>query len=269
MRMHVASKTSLAVDIRESVVGVNEARYLVDTYYQLQEYRKATGNQAIAMEKADEPHVTTDWLFDELLGLEKGIKNALSDFAEADPLATWAMSICGVGPVISAGLRAHIDISKAQTAGAIWRFAGLDPTVSWGKGEKRPWNAKLKTLCWKIGESFVKVSGNDKDIYGHIWAERKALELERNEAGEFADQAARALEKKIGKNTEAYKWYSEGKLPPGHIHARAKRYAVKMFLSHYFEVGYVMEHGKRPPAPYIIENGGHAHYMPPPNFDVV
>ena len=32
----------------------------------------------------------------------------------------------------------------------------------------------LKELCWKIGESFVKVKGNPADIYGKIYEERKA-----------------------------------------------------------------------------------------------
>jgi len=47
---------------------------------------------------------------------------------------------------------------------------------------------------------------------------------------------------------------------------RAKRYAVKMFLSHYQHVGHVLLHGTPPPAPYIIAHGEHAHYIPPPNF---
>ena len=92
--------------------------------------------------------------------------------------------------MIAAGLEAHIDITRAPTVGHIWRYAGLDPTCEWRKGEKRPWNASLKTLCWKIGESFVKVSGKEKSLYGRLWKERKELEEKRNAAGEFADQAA-------------------------------------------------------------------------------
>ena len=118
-------------------------------------------------------------------------------------------------------------------------LAGLDPTVTWDKGEKRPWNAKLKTLCWKIGESFVKVSGRDNDIYGHVYTERKALEIQRNDAGEYSEQAAAALaHKRYGQETIARAWYEQGKLPPAHIHARAKRYAVKLYLAHWQHVAY-------------------------------
>ena len=139
--------------------------------------------------------------------------------------------------------------------------------MKWEKKTKRPFNAKLKVLVWKIGESFVKVSNNDNDVYGHIYKERKELEDERNEAGQFSDQAERILtEKNIGKTTDAYKAYSQGKLPPAHIHARAKRYSAKLFLAHYHHVAYEAEHGTPPPKPYVIDHLKHAHYIAPPNW---
>ena len=60
-----------------------------------------------------------------------------------------------------------------------------------------------------------------------------------NEEGKFADQAANILEtKNIGKDTVAYKSYSQGKLPKAHITARAMRWTEKIFLSHLFEEMY-------------------------------
>ena len=59
---------------------------------------------------------------------------------------------------------------------------------------------------------------------------------------------------------QAYGHYSDGRLPPpDHIHSRAKRYAVKLFLSHYHEIGYTLEFGIEPPNPYPIGVLGHAH----------
>ncbi len=119
--------------------------------------------------------------------------------------------------------------------------------------------------CWKLGQSFVKVSNNDKDIYGHIYRERKEYEIQRNEAGENAEIAKQALEKKnYRKDTEAYKCYSRGILPPAHIQARAERYAVKIFLSHLFDVWYRLERGQEPPKPFAIGILGHAHMITPP-----
>jgi hypothetical protein len=81
----------------------------------------------------------------------------------------------------------------------------------------------------------------------------------------YAEQAKAVLEKKkIGKTTDAYAAYSIGKLPPAHIHARAKRYAVKLFLAHLHEVWYTKHFGEAPPKPYPIAILGHAHYLAPP-----
>ena len=244
----------------------DEARFLVDAYYNVQKARIQSGNRRSAGEReTDEAaYPLLDWLTGNLRPLEGYIIPALQHYADKQPVGRWAMSICGIGPVLSAGLLAEIDIEQAPTVGHIWRFAGLDPTCEWGKGEKRPWNARLKTLCWKIGESFVKVSGNEKDVYGHVWAERKALEEERNEAGQFAAQAASVLERRPTHKQKAT--YAEGKLPQGHIHARAKRYAVKLFLAHWHHVAYEAANGQPPPKPYIIEKGGHTHFIAPPNW---
>ena len=154
----------------------------------------------------------------------------------------------------------------AKTPGNLYSFAGIPPDAECKKGHKRPWNAALKTLCWKIGESFVKVHNNEKDIYGKLYAQRKALEIERNERGEFADQAkAKLATTRIGKTTDAYKSYSVGKLPPAHIHARAKRWAVKIFLSHWWEVAYEAHYGEKPPfEPYPIAHLGHVHKIAVP-----
>ena len=260
----------LKKDVRKAAATLSdeEARYLLDTFYQIQQYRIMTGNQLAAMNKgSEEPHETLSFFFDNFQKLEKEIRSCLEVYVKSKEIGKWLLSICGIGPIIAAGLIAHINIRKVQTAGQIQAFAGLDPTKEWKKGEKRPFNASLKVICWKAGESFVKVSGNKKDIYGHIYKERKDYEIRKNEALEYKDQAEEKLKKcKIGKNTEAYKYYSAGKLPPAHIQARSTRYAVKIFLSHLFSVWYEMEHGEKPPKPYAISILGHAHEIAVPNW---
>jgi len=242
-------------------LGQKETRFLVNLYYSLQERRKRTANQIRAID-ASEPHEVIEWFRQRATNLENQIKIALDYWSLDDPMAFWARGTIGIGPVIATGLSAHIDIERAPTVGHIWRFAGLDPTVRWEKGKKRPWNADLKTLCWKIGESFVKVSGNERSFYGGVYKTRKEDETQRNEAGDFAEQARHALEtKRISKTTEAYKYYSGGRLAPGHIHARAKRYAVKLFLAHWHETAWRQYHGTEPPLPYIIAFGDHAHHI--------
>jgi hypothetical protein len=295
--------TRLGKDIKKAAQTLSpfEARYLVDHYYSMQDNRIRSSNQVRELTKSEEPHQTIAWLADNAGVLERSIASALDAYSNASVVGRWARSICGIGPVLTAGLLAHIDITKAPTAGHIWSFAGYNPTVKWEKKTKRPWNESLKKLCWKIGESFVKVSSNEDDIYGHLYLTRKPYEQANNESGALAEQVtARLAQFKIGKETDAYLWYSgsltaaaartiaelpkekrEGAarrlagppgsgqpmLPPAHIHSRAKRWAVKIFLAHYQAVAYRDHFGTDAPKPYILtREGGHAHEILVPNW---
>jgi hypothetical protein len=127
-------------------------------------------------------------------------------------------------------------------------------------------NAAVKLQRAVANGGVDPVSGYKDDVYGHYYLERKAIETEANEAGEYAAQAAQCAER-VGRNTDAYKAYSQGKLPPAHIHSRAKRWAVKLFLAHWHWVAYECEHGAPPPKPYIIETDPrHTHIVKPPNW---
>jgi len=270
LQAEITAVEKVSRDLKKAAkeMGDDTARYMVDAYYREQNERIAADAMIRQAEKEGEPVEAIKFIAEQHRRNEASIKSMLDSYTSNNKLGAWAKSICGIGPVIAAGLLAHIDITKTQTAGGLQRFAGLDPTLEWGKGQKRPYNAKLKTLvAFKLGESFVKMQNRPTDVYGHLFAEHKLLEQQRNEAGEFAEEAKAVLaKKKIGKDTEAYKWYSQGKLPPAHIHARARRYAVKIFLSHFFEVAYEIEYGKRPPEPYSIAILQHAHKIEAPNW---
>ena len=308
----------------------DEIRFLVSSYYGVQDLRKLLGNRISALGKQGEAASMFSFVLNGVQITEKNIQGLLAVASGGRQIGQWAESIRGIGPVISAGLLAHIDIAKAPTVGHIWRFAGLDPTLDWlgkeksakllreltggisgsvsdeqfaqiateanrkadtlmeqvqrfadstGKGDylskdniiktlsKRPYNADLKLICWKAGESFVKVCNHEADVYGHVYASRKMWETQNNESGKYAEQAAAKLER-VGRSTDAYKSYVLGKLPPAHLHARAKRYAVKLFLSHWHHVAYELEYGTPPPKPYILDrpNSGHTDFIAPPNW---
>jgi hypothetical protein len=247
-----------------ATLSQQEVRYLVDSYYQIQEHRKATGNQCRSMRESEEPHEALKWFENNADSLENEIKKALDNYAKTNHMGQWAMKVIGIGPIIAAGLLSYIDIEKCPTVGHIWSFAGLNPDQKWEKGKLRPWNANLKTLCWKIGESFLKVCNNEKSVYGNLYKVRKEYELAKNEAGEYADYAAHMLESKnYDKKTEAYKAYIQGKLPLGHINSRCKRYAAKIFLSHWHAEAYRHHFNEEPPKPFAISIMGHAHEVMP------
>lgn len=255
----------LSRDLRNAakLMGVREARYFVNAYYDLQDYRIASANQQRKLLEGAEPSEFIGWLNTNLEILEAQIQAMLDKWSGAQPMGVYARSVCGIGPVISSGLLANIDITKAPTVGHIWRFAGLDPSRKWAKGEKRPWNASLKRLCWLMGESFVKVSGNPKDVYGKLYLQRKEYERAKNENGDYAPIAAARLaqDKARRKPMDASlkELLSTGKLPAAALHERSKRWAVKLFLAHWFEEAYRKHYGAEPPKPYAIGILGHAH----------
>lgn len=231
-------------DMREAArkMGRAEVRYLVDAYYALQDYRKASGNQKRAASESAEPARVLDWVYKQSKTLEGRIKSALDAWTDAQEAGRWMKSNVGIGPVISAGFLADLDIEKAPTAGHFWSFCGLDPSKVWKKGEKRPWNARLKTLCWKLGDCLVKFHNRPDCFYGKLYEKRKAQEVERNERLDFKAQADAALEAGRIKAKETLAHYHEGKLPPGRIELRARRWVVKIFLSHLHEVMWRVKH---------------------------
>lgn len=318
----------LSRDVRASagLLSRAEVRYLVDSYYQVQEFRIASSNQMRSLGRDGEPIAVLSWFEENFETIERNIKSALEAYTDHEPtgMGRWAKAIVGIGPVLSAGLLAHIDAASSRTAGRIWSFAGLTPTSVWlgrekaaalvhelaGRGSepiehaamaqiaqragrsmeaiaaalgdvdaisradliaylaKRPWNARLKLVCYKLGESWVKTQNNKNDYYGKLYVKRKAYEIERNERGENAETAARILaEKRIGRATEAYAAYSQGKLPPAQLHARARRWVVKLFLAHWHAEAYKRATGQEPPLPYPIAFLGHVDRIgPPPNL---
>ena len=248
-----------------------EVRALVDFYYQIQEDRKRQKNRERAISDVEEPCDIIAWTGRQLHQVEKTIAKILDYYTQEGVLNAWCRSITGIGPIITAGLAAHIDLNKCKTGSSIVRYAGYDPTTKWEKGQKRPWNAALKRLCWNMGECFVKCQNKGDEFYGSHYAHWKKVYQERNETGQYSTRCQEILgSKKIGKKTEAYKAYSKGILPPAHIHSMARRKAITLFLNHYFTVGYTAIHGRLPDCvygyPIVIQGHCKEHFIPPPKW---
>lgn len=328
---HRAFLKRLRADLKTAAATLSEAeaRYLVDLYYQQQENRKRSHNQ---VRSTDEPNALVAWLAEEHKAIETTIKMAMDAYTDNHLPARWMKSLTGVGPVLAAGFFATIDITKAKTAGSVWRFAGLDPSRDWMKekdigaailialgkpkrGEKlgmadvtkvcaltkstpatvyrdattdaktgankpltrvslakalarRPWNARLKVLSWKFSDCQKKFQNNPKSYYGPLYAEYKANLVEKNERGEFAETAKQKMQE-VGKSTDAYKHFAQGKLSPGLLDNRALRWTSKLFLSHLHTVMWVTHYGTQPVKPYAVAHLGHAHEIAVPNWPMV
>ena len=341
--VEVQGLASISKDVKESVVGItrDEVRFLVDSYYQRQEVRKATDNQVRSLiqgydsDGSDETEVKVpsalEWLAANQRNEEAQIKKMLETYAESDPVGRWLMAIIGIGPVISAGLIAYFDIDKCTHFNQFHSYAGLNdnnnPWLGTEKAKKEvsewlkehpdenpknlsdtividicakyhrtyessikqaydqkkldkgkkvitkasveawlakpPYNTKLKTLCWKIGGSFMKMSNKEGSLYGKLYKQRLVYEQGKNERGEYAKEAAKKLATCNIKDKKTRKIYESGKLPDGHILARAKRATVKIFIAHLFEAMYWNKYHETPPTAYAIQYLGHTDYIAP------
>jgi len=85
------------------------------------------------------------------------IRELMGDFTLQYRVGQWARAQHGIGPVLSTGFLTYFDPRNsktpgvARTAGAFWRFAGLDPSLKW------PGTAGARTLL-------DNVMGNSKKL---------------------------------------------------------------------------------------------------------
>lgn len=240
-----------------------EARFLVSNYYQAQEMRKRSDMQIRHLGDKELPALL-QYTADAFAVIEGQVNKALLGYALSTKVGQWCLSHVGIGPVITAGLLAHLSIEGHPTAGHFWRFAGLDPTCKWGKGQKRPWNAELRQLCWHLGQCAKRVSGNERAYYGQLYRSRKEMLVARNDAGHNAERAKTFQTR----SAEVRKVLEQGKLPPNNIDSQACNFVAKIFLSHLHGVMYWDHHGAPPPKPFAIAILGHGHEIHIPNVDM-
>jgi len=226
-------------------------RALVETFYAIQHHRIKAANRIEAyvrlgmdQDKADTLHQFVD---DNLVAMEEKLKKMIQDQVKTHPFYEyWLESVKGIGPALAGSLVACIEpISRFDNISKLWRYAGM--AVMDGaaerrtKGEKIHWSPFLKTTCWKIGEQFVKQG----DLYRRIYDESKAKDRQKH-----PEQVKSGKKSKEGKEIMLY--------TDMHIHNRAKRKAVKMFLSHLWLKWREME-GLPVTDPYaiaILKHGG-------------
>lgn len=127
---------------------------------------------------------------------------------------------------------------------------------------KPPYNLELKTKLWLISDIFVK-NKNRGSMYGEMYDKRLAYETERNEKLMYKDQAEKILREKKITDKKTKECLQSGKLTHSHLVARAKRFAVKLFVSHLYEAMYYEKYHEEAPKTYVIAIKGHHDYIAP------
>lgn len=164
--------------------------------------------------------------------LDKDIREMAKDLEIVQSMC----KVKGVGLILAAKVVALVDIERADTVSALWRYAGY--SVVDGKrernkkGEKSHYNSRLKTACWLVAGSFLKSSSPYRRIYD------SAREYYSANRPEWTD---------------------------GHRHNAAMGRMIKVWLQHLWLKWRQME-GLPTNNPYAIDKLAHTHVITPQEF---
>ncbi len=262
------------------IVDREEALALVGMYFDMQKLRVGARNKEAAHERGSDlradPLLITI-MKERLREIEKQCEKSMQRYAESSLLGRWCMSHVGISHVLTSAFLAHLDVTHpgVKSAGSFMKFAGMiDPQLlKWGKGQRRPYNAALKQVCYLLGECLKKVSNHEGSFYGRMYKERKIKEDQWNAEGKNKERALAMLAEARAKgwriSEEQAEVWATGKIQKTGCDRRACRYAVCFFLSHYHHVAYEIAFGKPPAMPWIIAHGEHVGYVPPPGWPMV
>lgn len=221
---------------------IRDLRELYNLRQSVQKQRIRLGNQLSAIERGDstaQPGLP-ELFMQRFESIEKEIDGYIAQAIGEHPAWPWLEKVKGIGPALAGRLLAPIDIERASSVSALWKYAGQGvngdglrdkPT----KGEKLPYNADLKATCYLIATSFLRSGSQYRRFYD---------------------------------SKKAYYQNNRPDWTPKRIDMAAKRYMVKMFLSHLWLVWREAE-GLPTRSPYAHGVLEHDDYVRPEDVVIV
>lgn len=205
-----------------------------------QRQRIRLSNQLSAIERGDSPaNPELPTLFmARFEAIEKEVDGFIAQAIAEHPAWPWLKGVKGIGPALAGRLLAPIDIQRATSVSALWKYAGQGVTAEGErdkptKGEKLPYNADLKATCYLIGTSFLRSASPYRRFYD---------------------------------SKKAYYQANRPDWTKGRIDMAAKRFMVKMFLSHLWTEWRTVE-GLPVTLPYAQAHLGHTDYVAPEDME--
>jgi hypothetical protein len=131
----------------------------------LQKSRIAFGNRVSAVERGtDDVDKRTMAMLERwqerFSGLEKYATEDIKTLAQDIPIIDLMIDVKGVGYTLAAKVVSMIDIERADTVSALWRYGGygvIDGEAERRrKGEKLHYNSRLKTTLHLLGKSLIR-----------------------------------------------------------------------------------------------------------------
>jgi len=203
---------------------------LIEVFYDIQDVRIRSFNrlrQVGEVEGVNPKHLKL---------LEKEIKDYIEVSIRDIPIRVKFLStVKGIGAILGGGLIAYLDPHKADHASSFWKYCGLHvengKAVKRQKGVKLGFNVHLRTLMWKIADSFVKQrTPFYRDVYDNT-KESENIKLGNpiknpKNCPMYAECSQRLT------TTAKRKGTTKKKMPcKKHIDYRARRKMVKRFLA--------------------------------------
>lgn len=171
------------------------------------------------------------------------------------PIYGWAKTVSGLGDVSLAGLVGECSglnvetnewwsIGQMKSPSAMRKRLGLAVMSGIRQGDATAGLTKVdwvehgyvktrRSVVWNVGECIVKAQWrkeNTVHAYGKFYGEEKARLQALNEAGEYAEQAARIVERMKKAGSKPLAENLAGRLTAGHINNRAKRHMTKRLI---------------------------------------
>ena len=188
---------------------------------------------------------------------EANYKKLMEIYITSEPIwYLWLQRIKGISAVLASNLIKNFGYTERfRYVSSMWRYCGLDPQGAKGREKKvkLTYNPKMKTLMWKISDSFVK---QRTQPYRTLYDETKHIE------SVLMEKYGKDVEIKLGDNL---KTTCKSKL---HVEFRARRKAVKLFLQHYYVVARTIK-GLPLTKPYVEEKLGHTHIIEAPYLEEI
>lgn len=241
--------------------------------------------------KKDADHELRVWLAPYIAGMapleaaKVEREKVLAKLVKKLPIYAWAKGVGGLGDVSLAGIIGEcgkFQPGEYRSVSALWKRMGM--AVIEGERQRRVtgaaaldhgYNAERRSLMWNIGcclikaqvrsekdEKGKKIPGSEYAIgeLGALYLSHKAALAARNEAGGFAETAARAVERAKKAGSKPNDANLEGRITKPHLHNMAQRYIEKRLLRQLWQAwrgGQMTSEIQRPsaPSPQPIQGG--------------
>jgi hypothetical protein len=106
-----------------------------------------------------------DYMLRQAETMEANSAGFLQAFAQTHPMWPWFSAVPGIGPVLSAGILAHLGYRPVPpTVGHWWRFAGLDPSQRWESADvlKKLWDERSGDIEFRVRQLSI-ILGRDPE----------------------------------------------------------------------------------------------------------